>query len=104
MATKFTLAIAPTFKASVDIPVPGGRPAKIEFTFKHKTRDDFKEFIDGLQGREDLDVLQEIVSGWGLEDAFTEENLDTLVQNYPASARAITEVYISESITAKRGN
>lgn len=104
MATKFTLAIAPTFKAKVDIPVPGGRPSPIEFTFKHKTRDDFKEFIDGLQGREDIEVLQEILSGWALDDAFTEENLDTLVQNYPASARAITEVYITESITAKRGN
>lgn len=104
MSKKFTLSVAPTFKTKVKIPIPGAQAAEIEFTFNHQTRDEFKDFGDNLTGREDMDVLKEILCGWGLDDAFNDENLDTLVQNYPGSARAIIFGFINEITAVARGN
>jgi Domain of unknown function (DUF1789). len=104
MAKKFTLAIAPTFKREVSIPVPGERSATIPFTFKHKTRDELKDFIASLEGREDLDVVMEVASGWGIEEAFEEDNVAILLQNYPGSALAIINTYLTEVSGARKGN
>ena len=104
MSKKFTLAIAPTFKAEVAIPVPGGRPANVSFTFKHKTRDELKELLSGLEGREDIDVVMEITSGWAIDEAFEEDNVAVLLQNYPGSALAIIDTFMKEVSGARRGN
>lgn len=101
---KFNLNAVPTFKAKVLIPIPGTKPSEIEFTFKHRTRDGFKEFVDGLADREDVAVILDIASGWDLEDAFDEDNLDALTQNYIGSARAIIETYINELTNARLKN
>lgn len=105
MARKFDLKAKPTFKCMVGIPIPGARaPIDVEFTFKAKTRDEFKEFVDSLRGREDVDVVMEIASGWDLEDAFNAENVAELIQNYIGSARAIMDKYIAELTAARVGN
>ena len=39
---KFSLVANPTFTRAVEIPVAGGKPATVEFTFKHRTRDAFR--------------------------------------------------------------
>lgn len=104
MATKFSLTPNPTFKRDVAIPVPGGKTASINFTFKHKNRDDFKAFLEGLEGREDVDIVMDVASGWGLDDAFNEDNVTELTQNYLGSARAILDAYITELSGARKGN
>lgn len=104
MSKKFTLAIAPTFKADVSIPVPGGRPANVSFTFKHKTRDELKDLLAGLEGREDVDVVLEITTGWGIDEAFEEDNVAILLQNYPGAALAIIDTFLKEVSGARRGN
>lgn len=104
MSKKFTLSIAPTFKHDVSIPIPGGRPATVSFTFKHKTRDELREFIAGLEGREDLDVVVEVTSGWGIDEAFEEDNVAILLQNYPGAALAIINAYMTEVSGARKGN
>lgn len=101
---KFVLTAAPTFKRAVAIPVAGGKDANIEFTFKHRTRDQFKEFVEGIGGREDVEVIMDIASGWELEDAFDDNNIEELTQNYLGSARAIIETYINELTNARLGN
>lgn len=101
---KFNLNAIPTFKSKVAIPVPGAKSVDVEFTFKHRTRDQFKEFVDSLEGREDVDVILDIASGWDLEDAFDEDNIDALIQNYMGSARAIIEIYINELTSARAKN
>ena len=101
---KFTLAIKPTFTAKVMIPVPGKPAEPVEFTFKGRTRDEFKEFIDALKDREDVDVVMDICSGWELEDAFDKANVETLTQNYLGAARAIIEKYLNELTQARLGN
>lgn len=101
---KFNLSAVPTFKAKVAIPVPGAKPVDIEVTFKHRTRDAFKEFVENLEGREDVDVILDIASGWDLEDAFDKDSLEELTQNYIGSARAIIETYIGQLTNARTGN
>ena len=44
----FSLTAKPTFKCKVDIPIPGDKPATVEFIFKGRTREEFKTFIESL--------------------------------------------------------
>jgi hypothetical protein len=101
---KLVLSAAPTFTAQVAIPVPGKKPVNVEFTFKGRTRDAFTEFLTWCEGRDDLDVLLNTISGWELEDAFCEEAVNELIQSYPGAARAIIEKYIREQTGARLGN
>lgn len=101
---KLSLAVLPTFKATVSIPVPGGKAADVEFTFKHRTRDGFKEFIESLQGAEDVDVLLDIASGWDLDEPFEKASIEKMVQIYMGSARAALDVYITELTGARVKN
>ncbi|HEV2612542.1 MAG TPA: phage tail assembly chaperone [Noviherbaspirillum sp.] len=101
---KLVLTAAPTFKSKVAIPVPGGQPAVVEFTMKGRTKDEFKEFINALAGRDDIDVLMDIISGWDLEDAFNRDAVEKMDQIYIGAARAIIERYIAELTAARLGN
>jgi len=101
---KFNLSANPTFKAKVSIPVPGGKSAEIEFTFKHRSKDALKEFMDDMKGQEDVDLLQDLVSGWDIDDPFNTESLEKLIQNYPGSALAIYQAYLGEMSGARAKN
>lgn len=102
--TKFNLSVSPTFKAKVLIPIPGKTAEPVEFTFKGRTRDEFRKFVDDLKDREDVNVVMDIASGWDLEDAFDEVNVEILTQNYLGAARAIIEKYLNELTQARLGN
>lgn len=102
--TKFTLVAKPTFAAKVSIPVPGDAAEPVEFTFKHRTRDDFKTLVEGMAEREDVELLLDIASGWELDEAFDAKSLNTLIQNYPGAARAILQTYLAEQSGARLGN
>ena len=106
--SKFTLAIKPTFTARVAIPIPGKQAESVEFTFKGRTRDEFKEFVEGIQNAEgataDVDTILDIASGWELEDAFDRKNIEVLTQNYLGAARAIIETYFTELTQARTKN
>jgi len=43
---KIKLIPEPTFTAKVPVPVPGGKPVEVEFTFLHRKRDEVKARID----------------------------------------------------------
>jgi hypothetical protein len=101
---KLILTASPTFKSRVDIPVPGGRPVSVEFTFKHRDADAYKEFVDTIAGRDEIDVIMDIATGWELEDAFDRESVEQLCKNYMGSGRAIFDKYIEENTGAKLGN
>ena len=106
---KFTLAVAPTFKAKVLIPVPGKAAEPVEFTFKGRTRDEFDKFLEGIRDRassetSDIDTIMDIASGWELDDAFDRENVEMLTQNFLGAARVIIEKYFSELTQARMGN
>lgn len=102
--SKLSLTAKPTFTALVPIPIPGGEAISVEFTFKGRTRDQYRVFLDELTGKEDLEVVMEIISGWGLEDAFDATNVDLLLTNYLGAPRAIIDTYFHQLTQARLGN
>lgn len=107
---KLKLVADPTFKASVDIPVAGGGKAPVEFVFIHRTRDAFNKWRVDMQpkedaeGKSDLEVTMDIISGWDLDDPFGPESVEKLLQNYHGAAAAISTAYAQELLGARRGN
>jgi hypothetical protein len=94
----------PTFVAEVPVPIPGGRPANVKFTFKHRTKDDAAAFFEAHKDDLDVKFLMEIAVGWELSDAFNAENVAVLMQNYHGAARAIFSTYVTELAGARLGN
>jgi hypothetical protein len=105
---KFTLAIAPTFAATVAIPVPGKGTADVVFTFKHRDRTAFRALMDSLQepdeDRTDTDLVLDIASGWDLDEPFDEEHVTQLVERFIGSGRAILDAYMREQTGARQKN
>ncbi|MFJ2989953.1 phage tail assembly chaperone [Collimonas sp. NPDC087041] len=101
----FKLNPNPTFKAKVDIPVPGDKKQSIEFEFKHKDKDAFKEFIGTIEKLSDVDTILAISVGWsGVDADFSPESVALLVKNYHAAAQAIYRKYADELIQGRLGN
>lgn len=106
--TKFSLSTAPTFRAKVAIPIPGKTAEPVEFTFKARTRDEFREFVDQIQNADsstgDVDTILDIASGWELADPFDREHIELLTQNYLGAAKAVIETYFTELTQARIKN
>ena len=104
----FVLQPKPTFKMDVVIPTVQGE-GKIKFEFKHMGRKALKAFFESLgegdSARPDSEALMDIVSGWeGVDEKFSAEALDTLLDNYPSAARAIFEAYNKGLFEGKQKN
>ena len=101
---KLSLKANPTFTADVGIPVAGGEPVKVKFTFKHRTKSALDEWLKARDGRADSELVLDMSDGWDLEDSFNRQNVDTLLENYGGSAIAILRVYVEQLYAAKLGN
>ncbi len=101
---KLQLKPNPTFRAKVAIPVPGGEPVEVEFTFRHRTRDDLQKFIDDGDKIEAADRILAMAEAWELSDPFTRDNVALLAQNYISAPMAIFETYLDELVKARRKN
>lgn len=101
---KFKLEAAPTFDAVVDIPVHGAEPAKVKFTFRHRTRDELDEFFKTTGERSVDESVLALVAGWELDDELNAESVAKLTQNYLGAAGAITKAYVDELMQARLGN
>lgn len=102
--TKFVLTPNPTFKAKVNIPIPGASPEPVEFIFKHRSKDDYLEWAKNLEGKDEVDMILEIATGWELADPFDRESVERMIQGYIGSARAIFDAYVFQQTNAKLGN
>lgn len=101
---KLVLTASPTFKTNVLIPVPGKKPTPVEFTFKGRTKTEFKAFVDTMRDRDDVDVILDIATGWELTEAFDREGVEQLCDAYIGAARAVIETYLNELSAARLGN
>lgn len=98
---------APTFKAKVKIPEPGGVVHDVTFEFKHRTRDGLRELLASEEWRNgnDVDNVLAMVCGWeGVEAPFGREGVEQLVQNYHAAPALIASAYTLELTQARLGN
>jgi Fe-S-cluster formation regulator IscX/YfhJ len=94
----------PTFKALVPIPIPGGEPENVGFTFKHRTVAQLEEFEKTTKDMSNRDVVLACVTAWDLDDEFTPENVDRLLDNYHGAARVIFKTYLLELAALRLGN
>lgn len=101
---KLVLTANPSFKAKVEIPVAGSKPAEVEFTFRHKSKDALKEWLESMQDKEDAETILDVVTGWDLEDPFDKSAVEKMSQNYVGSISAIIAKYISELTGKSLGN
>ena len=101
---KLNFTTAPTFAMKVAIPVPGKKAVDVEFTFKGRNREEFREYLDASSSKEDVDALMDTVTGWELENEFCREEVERMMLFYPASPRAIIQRYISELSGVRLGN
>lgn len=110
----------PTFKMRVGIPVPGKGEIPVEFTFKHRTREQLMDMAKAISKEaddadesenaiaallaKDVASVIECVAGWDLDDAFTPENVHRLCNTYSGAAFAIVNAYMEELRGARAKN
>lgn len=95
----------PTFKAKVAISVAGAGPAHVEFTFKHRTRQEMDRFLESVKDMtDDVEMILAMTSGWDLSDEFSEQNVRQLVDGYIQAPAAIFDVYLQELSGNRRKN
>lgn len=97
----------PKFSADVEIHVPGEKPEKVKFTFKHKAQDEYKSFLDRAKNGQasELETLLEIVDGWsGCDVEFSSGALADLLNQYHTAGTAIFATYVNEQVGARLGN
>lgn len=86
----------PTFKLKVEIPVAGGEVAEVEFTFKHLGVKQLGEWSESNRDKLSAEAITEIALGWDLDDAFTVENVERLLDGYGGADVAIFKAYLFE--------
>jgi len=96
--------VSPTFKCKVGIPIPGGAPVLVEFTFKYRDADEYEDWRKTLPGLDEPDVMMDIASAWDLADPFSRDNIEKLLKKYMGSGMAIFNKYVAENTGAKLGN
>lgn len=85
----------PSFEAPARITVPG-QAALGEFIgiWKHKDRKALNDFTRRLGDMSDIEAIGEILIGWReVDEEFSTEALQTLLDNYPASPEELMEAY-----------
>lgn len=106
------LCPAPTFKVDVLLTVPGEeQPGKLELTVRWKSREARNAWIESAAGRDDADVLAEVVTDWsgpvdgaGQPVLFTVEAFKLLVSSYDLAGKEIFEAYLRGHIEGRRKN
>ena len=107
---KLSLKANPTFTAMVPIPVAGSEATMVQFTFRHRTRQELDKYLDEIKALDaegvdnDVSIVMKVATGWELDDPFTQENVLELVSNYHGSGYAISRSYVRELLAAKLGN
>jgi hypothetical protein len=97
----------PTFTVPVVIPTPGGDKVTIKMEFKHKSKDDYRAFVEDEKNkdRSDEDAILDIAANWqDVDGEFNRDNLRELCQQYHGAATAIVQTYIRELTQARLGN
>lgn len=120
---KIKIAQNPTFKAFVHIPIVGGEPEKIEFTFKYRDRPGLAALFDewNLKAKEmregfgegttlsdvvaaeteyQVQQVKDLVAGWGFDD----KSILALVKSCHGTAEAVVNAYQSAFNQARLGN
>jgi hypothetical protein len=102
----FKIKANPTFPATVKIRAPGGEVQELKVVFRHKRRDEVKEFFKEAseQSRSDVECLLDLIESWEADADLSADSVGELLQNYPSAAHSIFTSYMEELIDARLGN
>lgn len=100
----FKLQPNPTFKAKVEIRLPGQKkPSEIEFEFRHFSMSKWEAIASDKAVKDAL--IDDVVVGWsGVDEAYSPEALATLFDEFPGAVSAVFEKFVSELFGAKQKN
>lgn len=124
---KIRIAQNPTFKAFVSIPIVGGEPEKIEFTFKYRDRIELAALFDEWRAKDkelragfgenitlsdvvaaetehQVQRVKDLVSGWAFDDKFDDKSIRALVKSCQGTTEAVIGTYESAYGQARLGN
>ncbi|MDP9523699.1 phage tail assembly chaperone [Pseudomonas putida] len=125
---KIKIAQDPTFIAEVQVPRIGGEPVPVEFEFRYMDRVTLAGMFDrwnkardawAEQARADnatweevtageialqAEQLGEIVTGWGLEDKFSQKAILELVRTCTGAPKAVIDAFQAAYSPARLGN
>jgi len=108
----FRIVPSPTFRVKVPLTVPGAEArGVVEIEFRHKGRTEFAAWWSTTQGRDDIEVLDDIVAGWsGVVDEadakvpYSRAALAQVIDRYPVSALEIIRAYHAALWDAREKN
>ena len=105
----FALQPKPTFTKEVVLTVPGGGEGKFKGVFQHKGKTELREFFASISNpekpRPDIDSVLEVLVGWeGVDQKFSKENVELMLENYFGAAIAILNAYSTGYFEAKEKN
>ena len=105
----FALQPKPTFTKEVVLNIPGGGEGKFKGIFQHKPKDELQAFFDSITNTEkpraDLDAVLDVLVGWeGVDQKFSKENVEILLENYVGAHIAILNAYSTGYFEAKEKN
>lgn len=102
----FKLNPNPTFSARVPLSIPGqAKPSTVDIEYRHFSKTAIKSFFENLEGKTDAEALHQIIVGWkGFDEAFSEEALAVLVDNYPTAATELFTAFRKELMEAREKN
>lgn len=101
---KLMLQPKPTFEVKVELVLPGGEKAELLATFKHRTRDQLRAWLEAGQSREDDDTVLEMLVNWDIDAQLDRDEVHTFNQNYIGAAALLVETYIKELSRGRLGN
>jgi hypothetical protein len=125
---KFSIAPKPTFTVDVAIPLVGGKPAMVPFTFKYRDRielaelfDSWKEKAEALGERfngteptmsevtaaeveQGVAQINDLVVSWGFGDKLNDESITALVKSCVGVSDAVVKAYSDAFGKARLGN
>lgn len=101
---KLVLSAEPTFKAPVAIPVPGGAPVSVEFTFRWRTREELVAWSEDMTKRTEGELVHSMCTGWELDDEFTVANVQLLCDKYQQASGALVQAYAEQLRGARAKN
>lgn len=101
----FKILANPTFRASVPIPVPGGKREPVPFDFKHYSQSGWEAYLKEHEGIKISEAIFDVVTGWKIDgEEFSKDALATLMDEYPGAESAIWETYHQERFGAREKN
>lgn len=119
---KVMLQPEPTFKASVQIHVPGQGPTEMEWTFVYRSQKELQRLsqkwnsvanaedkakqddLRTIAAKNAIAAVMDLAKGWELDEPFNRKNVELFFDHYPTAWIRILEKYFDEVYGARRKN